>query len=92
MMRTFRHKGLKALYEKGQTKGLNASWLKRIRAILARLDASGETSDMDFPGLRLHPTKGELTGSWAVDVSGNWRIVFRFEDNEPYDVDLVDYH
>jgi proteic killer suppression protein len=78
--------------KRGQTKGLNASWLKRIRAILARLDASGEPSDMDFPGLRLHPMKGELKGFWAVDVSGNWRIVFRFEDNEPYDVDLVDYH
>ena len=47
---------------------------------------------MDFPGLRLHPMKGEYRGFWAVDVSGNWRIVFRFDDDEPHDVDLVDYH
>ena len=92
MIRTFRHKGLKALYEKGQTKSLNPQWLNRIRATLARLDASREPGDMDFPGLRLHPMKGKLSGFWAVGVSGNWRIIFRFEEQEPHDVDLVDYH
>jgi proteic killer suppression protein len=79
-------------YEKNQSKGLNPHWLKRNRAILARLDASKEPADMDLPGLRLHPMKGKLAEFWAVDVSGNWRIVFRFHDNEPHDVDLVDYH
>jgi proteic killer suppression protein len=92
MIRSFRHKGLKALYERNQTRGLNTQWVKRIRAILARLDASKEPADMDFPGLRLHPLKGDYKDCWAVDVSGNWRIVFRFEDQEPHDVDLVDYH
>jgi toxin HigB-1 len=92
MIRTFRHKGLKALYEKNQSKGLNPHWLKRIRAILARLDASKEPAGMDFPGLRLRPMKGKVTEFWAVDVSGNWRIVFRFHDNEPHDVNWVDYH
>ncbi|MCB9969300.1 MAG: type II toxin-antitoxin system RelE/ParE family toxin [Geminicoccaceae bacterium] len=92
MIRAFRHKVLKALYEKNQTRGLNTQWLKRIRAILARLDASKEAAEMDFPGLRLHPLKGDCKDCWAVDVSGNWRIVFRFEDQEPHDVDLVDYH
>lgn len=47
---------------------------------------------MDFPGPRLHPMKGERKGFWAVDVSGNWRIVFRFENEEPHDIDLIDYH
>jgi proteic killer suppression protein len=47
---------------------------------------------MDFPGLRLHPMKGEYKGFWAVDVSANWRVVFRLEDGELYDVDLIDYH
>lgn len=75
-----------------QTRRLNRHWLKRIRAILARLDASREPSDMDVPGLRLHPMKGAYKGFWAVDVSGNWRIVFRFEEGEPHDVDLLDYH
>ena len=58
----------------------------------ARLDASKEPADMDLPGLRLHPMKGDLRGFWAVDVSGNWRIVFRFEDRDAHDVDLIDYH
>ena len=70
MIRSFRHRGLKALYEKGQTKGVNPAWLKRTRAILARLDASKEPADLDLPGLRLHPMKGDLRGFWAVDVSG----------------------
>jgi proteic killer suppression protein len=83
MIRTFRHKGLKAIYEKKQSKGLNPQWLNRIRAIPARLDAGKEPADMDLPGLRLHPMKGKLAELWAVDVSGNWRIVFRFHDNEP---------
>lgn len=92
MIRTFRHKRLKALYQENRTKGLNPQWLKRIRVILARLDASREPADMDFPGLRLHPMKGAQKDSWAVDVSGNWRIIFRFHEGEPHDVDLVDYH
>lgn len=92
MIRSFRHKALKALYEKGQTRGLNASWLKKIRAILVRLDASACAADMDLPGLRLHPLKGDRRGSYAVDVSGNWRIVFRFEGEDAVDVDLTDYH
>lgn len=79
MIRTFRHKELKALYEKNQSKDLARQWLKRIWAILVRFDASKERADMDFPGLRLHPMKGELAEFWAVDVSGNWRIVFRFK-------------
>ena len=92
MIRSFRHKGLEALYEQNRSKGLNPQWLKRIRSILARLDASREPADMNFPGLRLHQMKGDLKGFWAVDVSGNWRIIFRFEDKEPQDVDRVDYH
>lgn len=92
MIRSFRHKGLKNLYENGQTKGINPNWLKRIELILARLDAAKNPADMDLPGLRLHPLKGDLQGFWAVDVTGNWRIAFRFEDEEPCDVDLTDYH
>ncbi len=92
MIRSFRHKGLKAFYEKDQAKGINPDWRKRVRAILARLDACKEPADMDLPGLRLHSMKGDLRGFWSVDVSGNWRIVFRFEGEEPHDVDLTDTH
>ncbi len=92
MIRSVRHKGLRELYETGRSRRLDARQLKRIRIILTRLDASSQPEDMDLPGLRLHRLKGDLRGVWAVDVSGNWRIIFRFEHGEPCDVDLVDYH
>jgi proteic killer suppression protein len=92
MIKNFRHKGLKGFYEKGRTQGINPQWLKRIRAILARLDAARSPDDMDMPGLDLHPLKGDLKGHWAVDVTGNWRITFRFEGEDAHDIDLTDYH
>ena len=92
MIKSFRHKGLQNLYERGHAKGVNPNQLRRVRAILARLDASRGPADMDFPGLRLHSLKGGLKGFWSVVVSGNWRIVFRFEDQAAHEVDLVDYH
>jgi proteic killer suppression protein len=64
----------------------------KIGRILARLDAATATADMDVPGFRLHPLKGDLSGFWAVTVRANWRIVFRFEDGDAYDVDYIDYH
>ena len=88
MIKNFGLKGLKGLYEKGRTQGINPQWLKRIRAILARLDAARSPDDLDMPGLNLHPLKGH----WAVDVTGNWRITFRFEGEDAYDTDLTDYH
>lgn len=56
------------------------------------LDRSRQPSDMDLPGLRLHPLKGTLQGRWPVWVSGNWRVTFRFEEGEAIDVDYLDYH
>ena len=64
----------------------------RIRRILYMLRSARQPSDMDQPGFRLHPLRGEYQGHWSVAVSGNWRIVFRFEAGEAMDVDLVDYH
>ena len=92
MITSLRHKGLKSLYEKGQSKGIKPQWLKRVRLILARLDAAQNPEDMNLPGLRLHRLRGGLDGFWAVEVSGNWRIIFRFEDDNAQDVDLTDYH
>ena len=80
MIKSFRHKGLKDFFTTGGTKGIRADQVKRLRMILARLAAATEPRDMALPGLRLHPLKGELKGFFAVDVSGNWRIIFRFED------------
>lgn len=48
--------------------------------------------DMNIPGLKLHQLKGDLAGFYAVSVSGNWRVIFRFEDGQAIDVDLIDYH
>jgi proteic killer suppression protein len=92
MIKKFRHKGLKKLYETGSQKGVNPEHVTRLRIILVRLDASQIPEDMDLPGLRLHPLKGDLKGFWAVDVSGNWRVFFRFENNNVSDVDYTDYH
>lgn len=92
MIKNFQHKGLKNLYETGSQKGVKPEHTKRLRIILARLDASQTPEDMNLPGLRLHPLKGDLKGFWAVDVSGNWRVFFRFENNNAVDIDYNDYH
>jgi len=60
--------------------------------VLAHLDAAVRPTDLDLPGYRLHRLKGELKDTWSVTLSGNWRITFRFEDGNAYDVDLTDYH
>ena len=66
--------------------------VKKLRNILARLDASRVVSDMDLPGFRLHPLHGDLKGHWAVTVCANWRVIFKFADGDASEVDYVDYH
>ena len=80
------------LFENDDRRGLNAARVDKIKRILARLDEATNVNHMALPGFGLHPLKGELKGFWAVSVSGNWRIIFRFEESNAYDVDLVDYH
>ena len=65
---------------------------RKIKRILTVLDQSSTQRDMDLPGFRLHPLAGDLKGLYAVSVSGNWRVTFRFEDGEAVDVDYTDYH
>ena len=65
---------------------------EKLRDILARLDAAGDIADMDLPGFRLHPLKGEFKGLWAVTVRANWRVIFRIANGDVLDVDYVDYH
>lgn len=72
--------------------GIQAKHEKRIRLILGRLQASTSPRDMDLPGLRLHPLRGKRKGTWAVSVSGNWRITFVFDGVDAIDVDYEDYH
>ena len=92
MIVRFRHKGLRRLYATGDRRLVPAQRASKIERILARLDAAAEPADMNLPGFRLHPLRGNLAGFWAVSVSGNWRIIFRFEAENVRDVDLVDYH
>lgn len=91
MIRSFRQRGLKRLYEKGDESRVNQNQLSKIKRILSMLDAATKPEDMDIPGWRFHPLRGDLKDHYSVWVSGNWRITFRF-DGEPQDVDLVDYH
>ena len=92
MIRSIRHKGLKRLYEDDDPRGVMREHTVKLRDILARLDAAGTVADMDLPGFRLHPLKGELKGFWAVTVRANWRVIFRFAEEGALDVDYVDYH
>lgn len=92
MIKGFRHKGLQQLYEKNSRKGLPAALIDKISRILARLDVASIPEHMEIPALRLHALKGELKGYWSVWLTGNWRIVFRFEGTNVTDVDLIDYH
>ncbi len=92
MIRSIRHKALKRLHEEDDTRGLIAEHTGKLRDILVRLDAAGSSADMDLPGFRLHPLKGEYKGFWAVTVRANWRVIFRFAEGEALDVDYVDYH
>ena len=92
MIRSFRHKGLKLLFDKGDRRKVQADHADKIERMLARLEESSEVGNMDLPGFRLHPLKGDLAGFWSVAVSGKWRVIFRFEGGHASDVDLVDYH
>ena len=91
MIKSFRHKGLRRLYEKGDHRGVSAEIVPRLRVVLADLDAAEKPQDLGRPGYGLHLLKGDLGGFWSVKITGNWRVIFRFEE-EPRDVDLVDYH
>ena len=92
MIESFRDRGLKRLYQHNDRSGIGSTMLRSVEEILSILDAAEAISELDIPGYRLHPLTGPLKGYWSVRVTGNWRIVFRFEDGAAWDVDLVDYH
>ena len=89
----FKHKGLQALFERGDSRRVRGDLVQRVKHILSLLDVAQSPTSIDTrPGFRLHQLKGDLQGQWSMRVSGNWRIVFRFVDGEVVDVDLLDYH
>ena len=92
VIRSFRHKGLQKYFETGSKAGIQADQELRLRMRLAALETANCIEDMDLPGFRLHPLKGDRKGLWAIDVSRNWRIVFSFEGGNVFVVDYEDYH
>ena len=92
MIESIKHKGLTLLWEKNNTSKLPAAQIFKIKMILTLLDNAVNVQDMNFPGSDLHPLKGDLAEFWLVKVNGNYRLIFRFENENAYDVDYVDYH
>jgi proteic killer suppression protein len=92
MIQGFRHKGLRALFETGVAKGIQPGQAPRILRILDLLEAAEAPEELNVPGYGLHPLKGDRKGEWAMKVSGNWRITFRFDGRNVTDVNLEDYH
>ena len=91
----FRHKGLKGLHEDGNAKGVPSEMADKLRKLLFALEAAASLEQLDrFPGWKLHPLKGDLKGFWSLTVTGNWRVIFGYEEktNAASDIDLIDYH
>ncbi|MBH0178775.1 MAG: peptidase [Nitrospira sp.] len=88
----FKHKGLKRLFKDGESKGVQAELREKVENILAVLNRATGPNDMDLPGFRLHPLKGDRKGFYGVTVRANWRVVFRFVEGHACDVELIDYH
>jgi len=89
---SFRHRGLKALYEGRTVRRVAPDHVRKLRDVLAILDRSRGPEGLDLPGLRLHRLRGRSKGHYSVWISGNWRVTFRFEDGHATDVDYVEYH
>jgi toxin HigB-1 len=92
VIRNFKHKGLARFFETGSKAGIQSPQAERLRLILGLLNAATSAHDMALPGLSLHPLKGDRKGTWAVKVSGNWRVTFIFVGKDANAVDYEDYH
>ena len=92
MIENFKDRGLKRLYERGDRSKIRADLVDKVERVLARLDQALVIDDMNLPGYRLHELKGDLKGFWSVSLSGNWRIIFRFESGKACEIEMIDYH
>ena len=92
MIGSFRHKGIRQLYEDDLAKGVNPDHVRKLKQILSVLQAAQQIEALNVPTFRLHPLTGDLEGFWSITVRANWRVIFRFEDGKALDIDLVDYH
>jgi proteic killer suppression protein len=92
MIRSFKHKGLRMLFETGSRRGIPTDMARRLSLQLDALNSAGMVSDMNLPGYHLHELQGKRKGTWAVTVRANWRLTFIFNDCDAADVDFEDYH
>jgi proteic killer suppression protein len=92
VIRDFKHKGLASFFLTGSKSGIQPRQADKLRLILALLSVATGPGDVDLPGLALHPLKGDRKGTWAVAVSGNWRVTFTFVGTDVNCVDYEDYH
>jgi proteic killer suppression protein len=92
MIQKCKHKGLRQLFETGSSAGINPQHETRLRQILSLLETAETVDDMDLPGLNLHELKGECKGTWSVKVSGNWRVTFKLQKGDAFDINYEDYH
>lgn len=92
MITSFRHKGLRNYFESGSLAGIQPAHENRLKMQLAALDTAQTIGDMDIPGFRLHPLKGDERGRWSIWVNGNWRVTFEFENGNAFVLDYEDYH
>lgn len=92
MIKSFEHNGLERFFRAGSKAGIQPKHAPRLRLQLGRLDAAKGPQDMNLPGWKLHPLKGDLKGYWSVWVDENWRLVFKFEGEDALLVDYTGYH
>ena len=92
MIRSFKHRGLERFFKRSNYRGIPAQFAPRLERMLDRLDAATKPADMNLAGYRFHALKVNRKGEYAVGVSGNWRLTFRFEGEDAVDVNLEDYH
>ena len=92
MIKKIKHKGLRKLFESGIASGIQPQLKERLRKILALLETADSIEDLDLPGLDLHGLKGPRKGTYAVNVSGNWRVTFKIINGDISDVNYEDYH
>ena len=92
MLRSIKHRGLKRLFDRDDRSGIRPDLVNAVQEMLTVLDEAATPQDLNLPGYRLHPLRGDLKGFWSVTVRANWRIIFRFKDADVCDVELIDYH
>ena len=92
MIRSIRHKALRAYWTKGQTRGLHPEWIRKLRRILMALEVAEEPGEMNYPGSYFQPLKGDRNGEYSVRLTANVRVTFGWDDDGAINVDIEDYH